>query len=124
MDDVRAGGRAGKLTPAAPDARPGVSCMVATGPRACDAMATPTVPSQARRERGIPGLRCPDAEAGQPFAFIHATVVSSMRLEKPHSLSYQEHTLTRRPETLVRVASKLEEAGSWLKSIDTSGRVL
>jgi len=29
------------------------------------------------------------------FAFTNATVVSSMRLLKPHSLSYQEHTLTR-----------------------------
>ena len=39
-------------------------------------------------------------------AFAHATVVSSMRFEKPHSLSYHEHTLTRLPPmTLVIVAS-------------------
>ena len=45
------------------------------------------------------------------FAAISAIVVSSMRFEKPHSLSYQDETLTKRPETLVRVASKLLEAG-------------
>jgi hypothetical protein len=45
------------------------------------------------------------------FAFISATVVSSMRLEKPHSLSYQDDTFTRRPETLVRVAPKFDDAG-------------
>jgi len=42
---------------------------------------------------------------GHYLACIIATVVSSMRLEKPHSLSYQEQTLTRRPLTLVSVAS-------------------
>ena len=31
------------------------------------------------------------------FALTKASVVSSMRLEKPHSLSYQLHTLTRVP---------------------------
>ena len=54
-------------------------------------------------------------------AFISATVVSSMRFEKPHSLSYHEDTFTRRPETFVRVESKFDEAGLWLKSIETSG---
>ena len=39
------------------------------------------------------------------FAFIRATAVSSMRLEKPHSLSYQLDTFTNRPATLVSVAS-------------------
>ena len=48
------------------------------------------------------------------LAVINAIVVSSMRFEKPHSLSYQEETLTRRPETLVSVASKFDEAGLWL----------
>jgi hypothetical protein len=57
------------------------------------------------------------------FAFISATVVSSMRFEKPHSLSYHDDTLTRRPDTLVSVESKFDEAGLWLKSIDTSGSV-
>ncbi len=39
-------------------------------------------------------------------AFDHAMVVSSMRFEKPHSLSYQAQTFTRLPSiTLVSVAS-------------------
>ena len=60
------------------------------------------------------------------FAAIKATVVSSMRLENPHSLSYQLSTLTSLPsaETRVCVASKVLEAGSWLKSTLTSGLVL
>ena len=45
------------------------------------------------------------------FAPINATVVSNIRLLKPHSLSYQLETLTRLPDTLVRVASKVDE---WL----------
>ena len=58
-------------------------------------------------------------------AFDQASVVSSMRLEKPHSLSYQAQTFTSVPSmTLVSVASKIEECGSWLKSIDTSGASL
>src|ERR1700681_3444470 len=57
-------------------------------------------------------------------AAIKAIVVSSMRFEKPHSLSYHEDTLTSLPETLVSVASKTEERASWLKSIETSGAVL
>ena len=48
------------------------------------------------------------------FAVIRAMVVSSIRFEKPHSLSYQEETLTRRPDTLVSVASKFDDAGLWL----------
>jgi hypothetical protein len=44
-----------------------------------------------------------------------------MRLLKPHSLSYQADTFTSRPATLVSVASKVDDAGSWLKSDDTSG---
>ena len=58
------------------------------------------------------------------FADINATVVSSIRLLNPHSLSYQLETLTRRPETLVSVASKIDERASWLKSLETSGSVL
>ena len=59
-------------------------------------------------------------------AAISATVVSSMRFEKPHSLSYQASTFTSRPscDTRVCVASKVLEAGSWLKSTLTSGAVL
>src|ERR1700744_4849357 len=53
------------------------------------------------------------------------TSTSSMRLEKPHSLSYHASTRTKLPGiTLVWVASNVLEAGLWLKSIDTSGRVL
>ena len=49
--------------------------------------------------------------AANYFAPISATVVSSMRFEKPHSLSYQEQTLTKRPDTLVQVASNTELCG-------------
>ena len=48
------------------------------------------------------------------FAVISATVVSSMRFEKPHSLSYHDETFTRLPDTFVSVASKFDEAGLWL----------
>ena len=43
--------------------------------------------------RGLPGQA----------AFISATVVSSIRFEKPHSLSYQATTLTSRP-SMTRVS--------------------
>lgn len=42
--------------------------------------------------------------AGRPhnyFALIQALVTSNMRLEKPHSLSYQANTLTKLSITLV-----------------------
>src|SRR5204863_41962 len=39
------------------------------------------------------------------LALMSATVVSSIRFENPHSLSYQLDTLTSRPDTLVSVAS-------------------
>ena len=59
------------------------------------------------------------------FAFINATVVSSIRFENPHSLSYQEHTFTRVPsDTLVRVESNIDEDVLWLKSTDTNGASL
>ena len=59
------------------------------------------------------------------FAAISAAVMSSMRLLKPHSLSYQASTFTSVPPvTLVSVASYTDERGSWLKSTDTSGAVL
>jgi len=64
------------------------------------------------------------ASAAGYLAAINAPVVSSIRLLKPHSLSYQLETLTRRPETLVSVASKIDERASWLKSLETSGSVL
>ena len=51
------------------------------------------------------GLRLPP-RAPPPQALTKATVVSSIRLEKPHSLSYHESTFTwRPPSTLVRGAS-------------------
>src|SRR5215831_4233890 len=48
-----------------------------------------------------------------------------MRLLNPHSLSYQEKTFTSvPPDTLVMVASNTEEAGLWLKSLETRGSLL
>src|ERR1700744_3081221 len=50
-----------------------------------------------------------------------ATAVSAMRLEKPHSLSYQLMVETKLPSiTLVWSSAKLDEAGLWLKSTDTN----
>src|SRR5512134_2193345 len=55
----------------------------------------------------------------------NTAATSSIRLENPHSLSYHEDTLTSVPsETRVSVESKIELAGLWLKSEDTSGSVL
>lgn len=52
------------------------------------------------------------------FAIVAATSV--MRPEKPHSLSYHERMRTRLPSTtLVWSRWKVEERGSWLKSIET-----
>ena len=48
--------------------------------------------------------------ASQP-TLENANVVSSIRLEKPHSLSYQAQILTRFPDTLVRPESNMEDAG-------------
>ena len=63
-----------------------------------------------KNERALPdvlsgrfALWC--AKPGPYLAAINATVVSSMRFENPHSLSYQLDTLTSRPETLVSVSS-------------------
>ena len=52
--------------------------------------------------------------------------VSTMRLEKPHSLSYQPTTCAMAPPstTWVCVASKEQDAGEWLKSELTSSAVL
>src|SRR4029077_5783306 len=45
-----------------------------------------------------------------------------MRLEKPHSLSYQLITLTKLPSiTLVWSSAKHDDAGLWLKSLENSG---
>ena len=48
-----------------------------------------------------------------------------MRLENPHSLSYQPSTRNSAPSTTaVWVASKVQEAATWLKSLLTSGAAL
>src|SRR5262249_23320890 len=53
-------------------------------------------------------------------SFPIATAVSAMRLEKPHSLSYQDITRTSVPFcTLVWSSWNVDEWGSWLKSIET-----
>ena len=50
-----------------------------------------------------------------------ATAVSAMRLENPHSLSYQDTTRTKLPSiTLVWSVAKIDDLGSWLKSEETS----
>ena len=55
-------------------------------------------------------------------SFPIATAVSAMRLEKPHSLSYQDITRTSVPFcTLVWSSWNVDECGSWLKSIETFG---
>ena len=47
--------------------------------------------------------------------------MSLILLEKPHSLSYQAEILPIfLPITLVKLSSIIEDAGLWLKSIDTS----
>ena len=54
-----------------------------------------------------------------------ATAVSLMRLEKPHSLSYQDTMRQNVPSTTcVPSRSKIELNGSWLKSVETSGFAL
>src|SRR5882724_2138615 len=71
------------------------------------------------RESGpLPPPRVNPAHPSRPTA----TAVSTMRLEKPHSLSYQLSTRTSLPSiTWVCLRSKVELAGLWLKSDDTSG---
>src|SRR5258706_221261 len=50
----------------------------------------------------------------------NASAASTMRLEKPHSLSYHDMTRQKRfSSTVVCVTSKVELCGSWLKSHDT-----
>ena len=59
-----------------------------------------------------------DVQASLPIA----TAVSTMRLEKPHSLSYHDITRTSVPSiTLVWSMWKTDECGSWLKSLETLG---
>ena len=78
------------------------------------------------RERSRPAPQAL-AEAAGEDAIVHisrpmATAVSFMRLEKPHSLSYQDTTRQNVPSTTcVPFRSKIELNGSWLKSVETSG---
>jgi hypothetical protein len=61
-----------------------------------------------------------DGFCGQAMVLPKATAVSAMRLEKPHSLSYQDITRQKVPSiTLVWSMWKIEERESWLKSDDT-----
>ena len=51
--------------------------------------------------------------------------MSHILFEKPHSLSYQAEILPIFfPTTFVKLASTIDEAGLWLKSIDTKGSEL
>src|SRR3982075_1300967 len=64
-------------------------------------------------------------EAKNQSSFPIATAVSAIRLEKPHSLSY--HAITRTSVafcTLVWPMWKVAECGSWLKSIETLGKLV
>src|SRR5262249_42680575 len=72
--------------------------------------------------RGKPGH---DENNESQIFFAIATAVSAMRLEQPHSLSYQLITRTSVPfSTLVWSMWKVDECGSWLKSIETLGAVV
>jgi hypothetical protein len=80
---------------------------------------TPSLPpcgSAALRQASVSGVHY--------WALTKARQLSSIRLEKPHSLSYQAMTLISLPLVLVWLASKIDDSGLWLKSIETSGRVL
>jgi hypothetical protein len=84
-----------------------------------------TIKPNSRITQGIPsqGGRLMTA---LPYSFLPiATAVSAMRLEKPHSLSYQDITRTKLPFcTLVWSMWNVDECGSWLKSIETFGAVV
>src|ERR1700760_3546648 len=81
------------------------------------------------RNLEVPGSMLSHRPGTTAFAtyssFPIATAVSAMRLEKPHSLSYQLITRTKLPFwTLVWSMWKVDECGSWLKSIETLGAVV
>jgi hypothetical protein len=66
----------------------------------------------------------PPTETKSRISLPIATAVSAMRFEKPHSLSYQdriEHEVAVHHLGLVHVED--DEAGLWLKSIETFGSV-
>src|SRR5947208_1144898 len=54
-----------------------------------------------------------------------ATAVSLIRVEKPHSLSYQLSTRPSPPSIIwVCGRASVEDAGTWLKSTETSGSLV
>jgi|GEM_PF-3471892 len=79
---------------------------------------------QRKAARDFPGRWsqcCAESDSDQMY-FAISTAVSSIRLEKPHSLSYQVRIRTKLPSiTLVWSRWKIDECGSWLKSIETFG---
>src|SRR4051812_30409870 len=79
-------------------------------------------PRRADRPAGRPsppGTSSGDGSGGgQPASNSR---VSTTRLEKPHSLSYQATTFTCRPSTRVSSESKMDDAGLPVMSDDTSG---
>ena len=92
-------------------------------PRQQPARGTTIAPLGARSPGA--GLRRVVGPGDHFFACDQARATSSMRFEKPHSLSYHDTAFTRLPSvTSVWVASNTEECGSWLKSTETSGSSL
>ena len=82
-------------------------------------------PSTARDEAARESRALEAGTTNEYSSFPIATAVSAMRLEKPHSLSYHAITRTSVPFcTLVWSMWKVEECGSWLKSIETLGAVV
>ncbi len=79
--------------------------------------------SSIQGEAAVP-VRTP--RQGRPaYRLPSSAAVSDIRLEKPHSLSYHASTRASSPSTtVVCVASNVDEAGLWLKSMLTSGAVL
>src|SRR3954469_22217683 len=80
-------------------------------------------PGSAAQHQEVP--RCARDKKENQISLPIATAVSAMRLEKPHSLSYQDITRTKVPSmTLVWSMWNTEECGSWLKSPDTFGSLV
>src|SRR6056297_274541 len=74
-----------------------------------------------RKEKGRtearPSITMPENQMSLPIA----TAVSDIRFEKPHSLSYQVRIRHIAPSmTFVWSVWKIDEWGSWLKSMETS----
>ena len=77
---------------------------------------------RAKEKGGGPDSRtAAQSKKPAPYKLPNNAAVSDMRLEKPHSLSYQPITRASPPSTTaVCVSSNVQLAGLWLKSIDTS----